>query len=304
MDQLAAMRVYVEIVDRGSLTAAAAALDRSLPTVVRTLAGLEEHLGARLLRRTTRRMSLTDEGREYLQRCRRILADVDEARRVVSRDQGEPQGALRMTAPVLFGQLRVAPAVCAFLHAHRKVQVELLLLDRVVDLVDEGLDLAVRIGHLGDSSLVAVPVGSMRRVVCASPQLLRRHGEPRHPSRLAELPCVRFRGVTRGNRWRFVDRGQELEVRVDGPFSCNQAMAAAQACADGMGFALLLHYQAEALLRAGALALVLRDFEPPPLPVNLLYPGTRLMSARLRALLDWLKVRLTAPAADPPAPAG
>jgi DNA-binding transcriptional LysR family regulator len=267
MDQFVAMRAFVEIVDRGSLTAAADALDRSLPTMVRTLALLEAHLGARLLRRTTRRMSLTDEGRDYLERCRRILADVEDAERAVGRGQGEPEGALRVSAPVLFGQMHVAPAVTGFLRRYPKVRVELLLFDRLVDLVDEGIDLAVRIGHLADSTLVAVPVGRMRRVVCASPEVLRSGG------------------VT----WQFNEAGRELAVRIGGSFSCNQASAAASACAEGLGFGLFLAYQVKPMVRSGQLQIVLEAFEPPPLPVNLVYPGARIMSSRLRALLDWLK---------------
>lgn len=289
MDKLAAMRTFVEIVDRGSLTAAAEAQDRSLPTVVRTLAALEQQLGARLIRRTTRRMSLTVEGRDYLGRCRRILADVEEAELAVARGQSEPQGEVRMTAPVLFGQMHVAPVVTAFLEHHQKVQVDLLLLDRVVNLVDEGIDLALRIGRLSDSSMVAIPVGHMRRVVCASPDLLRERGTPARPEALTGLPCVRFHGIEAGGHWHFRDGGRELSVPVSGAFCCSQAMAVAQACADGLGFGLLLHYQVAALVEEQRLAIVLEDFEPEPLPVSLVYPEARLVSSRLRALVAWLR---------------
>ena len=168
MDKLLAMRSFVTIVDRGSLTAAAGELDRSLPTMVRTLAALEESLGTRLLRRTTRRMSLTAEGRIYLERCRRILGDIEDAEASVTQGQIEPRGQVRMTAPVLFGQMHVAPAVSQFLHRFKEVQVELLLLDRVVNLVEEGIDLAIRIAHLADSTMVAVPIMGVRRVVCVA----------------------------------------------------------------------------------------------------------------------------------------
>ena len=202
MDKLGAIQTFVDIIDGGSLTAAADAQGRSLPTVVRTLATLEQQLGARLLRRTTRRMSLTLEGRDYLERCRRILADVEEAELAVAQRQREPRGEIRMTAPALFGQLHVAPAVTAFLARHRKVKVDLVLIDRVVNLVEEGIDLALRIGHLADSSMVAVPVGQMRRVVCASPEVLREYGMPEHPQDLSTRPCVQFRGTSAGGRWR------------------------------------------------------------------------------------------------------
>lgn len=289
MDKLEAMRTFVAIVDRGSLTAAANASDRSLPTVVRVLAALEESLGTRLLRRTTRRMSLTAEGRTYLERCRRILADVEEAELSVASGEGEPRGTIRMTAPALFGQMHVAPAVTGFLRRFTAVQVELLLLDRVVNLVEEGIDLAVRIAHLADSSMIAVPVGEVRRVVCASPALLRAEGAPEHPRDLADRPCVRFRGMGRGESWVFREAGREVAVRIAGRLTCNQAAAGAEACAEGLGFGLFLSYQIEPLVRAGRLEIVLADFEPPPIPVSLVYPEARLVSTRLRALLDWMK---------------
>ncbi len=294
MDKLLAMRSFVAIVDHGSLTAAATALDRSLPSMVRTLAALEEQLGTSLLRRTTRRMSLTAEGQTYLERCRRILTDIEEAETSVMRGRTAPRGQVRMTAPVQFGQMHVAPAVSEFLRRFEEVQVELLLLDRVVNLVEEGIDLAVRIAHLPDSTMVAVPVGRVRRVVCASPALLRTEGIPAHPRELSEHPCVRFRGINPGDSWAFQDAGREISVRTRGNFICNQAAAAAQACAEGLGFGMFLSYQVEPLVRAKRLDVVLVDFEPPPLPVNLVYPEARLISTRLRALLDWLKQTLGA----------
>lgn len=292
MDALSAMRAFVEIVDRGSLTAAAESLDRSLPTMVRTLAALERSLGTVLLRRTTRRMSLTEEGRVYVERCRRILADVEEAGELVGPRRGEPRGPLRVTAPVLFGQMHVAPAVLKFLRRHPAVQVELLLLDRVVDLVDEGIDAAVRIARLADSSLIAIPVGKVRRVVCASPDLLRAGGEPERPEDLADRPCVRFRGIAPGNAWHFLEAGREFTVPVGGGFATNQTTAAIEACAAGLGFGLFLSYQVAPEVRAKRLRVVLREFEPAPIPVSLVYADARLLSPRLRAFLDWMKQRL------------
>ncbi len=294
MDKLLAMRSFVAIVDRGSLTAAATELDRSLPTVVRTLAALEESLGTRLLHRTTRRMSLTAEGQGYLERCRRILGDIEEAEASVTQAQIEPRGPLRMTAPVLFGQMHVAPAVSEFLQRFNEVQVELLLLDRVVNLVEEGIDLAIRIAHLADSTMVAVPVMHVRRVVCASPALLRSAGVPEHPRELSERPCVRFRGINPGDSWTFLDAGKEISVNIRGSFSCNQATAAARACADDLGFGMFLSYQVERLVRAGSLEVVLMDFELASIPVSLVYPEARLVSTRLRVLVDWLKQALGA----------
>lgn len=289
MDRLAAMRAFVEIVDRGSLTAAAEALGRSQPTMVRTLAALETHLGTRLLRRTTRRMSLTPEGRDYLERCRRILTDVEEAERAVGQDQGEPRGELRITAPVQFGTLYLAPVLPDFLRRHDQVRTDLLLLDRVVDLVEEGIDLALRIGQLADSSMIAIRLGEVRRVVCASPQLLSKTGIPEHPRALSGMPCIRQQNLSRGTAWTLRDEGREIVVQVEGSFGCNQIAAAAAACADGLGFGQFLSYQVQHLVNEGRLQLVLENFEPEPWPVSLVYPGGRLLSARLRALINWLR---------------
>lgn len=294
MDKLLAMGSFVAIVDHGSLTAAATALDRSLPTMVRTLAALEEDLGTRLLRRTTRRMSLTAEGRIYLEHCRRILSDIEESEASIVRARIEPRGCMRLTAPVLFGQMHVAPAVGKFLRRFNEVEVDLLLLDRVVNLVEEGIDLAVRIGRLNDSSMVAVPIGHMRRVVCASPTLLRSAGTPSHPRTLSEHPCVRFRGISPGDGWSFQHAGREVAIKVHGNLTCNQAAAAAEACAEGLGFGMFLLYQVEPLVRAKRLEIVLENFEPAPLPVSLVYPEARLVTTRLRALVDSLKESLSA----------
>lgn len=288
MDQLAAMRAFVEIVDRGSMTAAAEALDRSQPAIVRTLAALEAHLGARLLQRTTRRMSLTADGRDYLERCRRILADVEEADRAVGPTEGEPRGDLRMTAPVQFGELHVMPTLAGFVRRYAQLRVDLMLLDRNVDLVEEGIDLALRIGRLADSSMVAVRLGEVRRVVCASPALLGDTGVPEHPRALAGLPCIRLQNLPRADHWPFREGGRDLGVRVDGRLGCNQIAAALAACVDGVGFGQFLSYQVRGLLREDRLRCVLGEFEPEPLPVSLVYPGGRLVSTRLRALVNWL----------------
>lgn len=292
MDRLAAMSAFVEIVDRGSLTAAAEALDRSQPTMVRTLAALESHLGVRLLQRTTRRMSLTPEGREYLERCRRILADVDEAEGAVKQEEGEPRGELRITAPVQFGQLHVAPALAGFLQRYQQASVDLVLLDRNVDLVEEGFDMALRIGHLADSSMIAVRLGDVRWVVCASQGLLLETGMPDHPRALSGLPCIRLHNLPRASEWKFQEDGRDLSVKVNGRFDTNQIAAAKSACALGVGFGRFLSYQVRQLISEGRLVRVLEAFQTDPLPVSLVYPGGRFVSARLRALQNWLKKAL------------
>jgi DNA-binding transcriptional LysR family regulator len=292
VDKLAAMRAFVAIVDEGSLTAAAEALRRAPPTMVRSLATLEEHLGVRLLTRTTRRMSLTEEGRVYLERCRRILADVHEAEQAIVSSDTEPSGEIRVTAPVLFGQWHVAPAVTEFARRYPLVRVDLLLLDRVVDLVDEGIQVGIRIGRLPDSSMIAVPVGEVRRVVVASPELLARHGAPVHPSEFAARDCIGHHGTAPAGRWTFREAGRESSVRVRTAFACNLASVAVEACAAGLGFGSFLSYQVEPAVRAGQLKVLLDEFETEPLPVQIVYPDARLMSSRLRVFVDSLREHL------------
>lgn len=295
MDKLRAMETFVRIVEAGSLTAAAAALDTSLTSVVRSLATLEGALGTRLLNRTTRRIALTDEGREYFARCRRVLAEVEEAEAALSARQATPAGRLAITAPVMFGRLHVGPVLSDFLAVHPAVHAELMLFDRVVDLLDEGMDAAIRIGHLRDSSLVAVPLGTTRRVVCASPAYLRRAGTPRRPEDLAGHRCLQFLGVAPGSEWEFAggdDGGKTIRVPIKGLLATNQINVALDACGKGLGCGMFLDYQVRDALAAGTLRRVLQDFEPPPIPVQLVYPHSRLLSSRLRSFVDWAVPRL------------
>lgn len=295
MDKLLAMQVFVTIVDQGSLTAAAQVLGKSLPTVVRTLADLEKLLAARLLTRTTRHIALTEEGRRYLEHCRRILAQVDEAEGELSERHGEAAGQLTVTAPVLFGQLHVVPAVSSFLLRHHQARVDMLLLDRVVNLVDEGVDLAVRIAHLGDSSMIARRVGHIRRVLCASPQYLEQAGAPVSPDDLTRFDCIRWRTQGGGNLWSFRSakaadgsREQTLNMHPRGRFTSNQVAGAINACAAGLGFGSFLSYQVESLVAEGRLVVVLADYELPPIPVSITHSYTRLVPRRVRTLIDWL----------------
>jgi DNA-binding transcriptional LysR family regulator len=292
MDQLRAMATFVKIVDAGSLTAAADRMGTSLAAVVRSLAGLERHLGLRLLNRTTRRMALTDDGAEYLAHCRRLLADIEEAEASLSLRRRIPTGTLRLTAPVMLGRMHVAPLATAFLEAHAGVQVEMTLLDRVVDLLEEGLDLAVRVGPLADSSLVSVRVGSTRRMVCASPAYLAEHG---HPLTLADLEghrCLRFTGTAQVADWEFVEGGRPVRVAVGGPLTCNQVDVAIDACLQGLGCGRFLEYQVRSLLDDGRLVALLESFEGPAMPVWMIYPHARLLSSRVRAFVDWAVPRL------------
>jgi len=286
MDKLNAMNTFVQIADGGSLTAAAERLGTSLPTVVRTLAALEEALGVRLMNRTTRKVTLTDEGRNYLERCRSILADIEDAELAVTDRQGEPKGKLVITAPVMFGKLHVGPIVTDFMKQYDKVQVELLLLDRTVNLIDEGIDVAVRIGHLDDSSMVARQVGEIRQVVCASPELIGKTGTLKQPEDLTRQNCIRVTGLTPGPTWRFRKNGKLQHITVNDTLVCNQIDAAIDACVDGIGFGLFLSYQVESLVREGKLVYNLTEYEPAPLPVNVIYSRPRFMSTRVRAFVD------------------
>ena len=291
MDKLRALQAFIAIVDHGTLTRAAEAVGSSLPATVRTLAALEKALGVRLLQRTTRRLALTEDGRLYLERARRIVADVEEADRLVGDQQSAPAGVLAVTAPVLFGQMHVAPIVQQFVQQHSQVRVNLVLLDRVVNLVEEGLDVGVRIGPLADSSLVAQRVGQMRRVVVASPAFLRHHGTPAHPQALAGAPCLHAIAID-GGLWHFRDGQRSLQVAVQGRIECNLSAPMLDACAAGLGFARCLHYQAQPLLRARRLRVVLADFEMEAWPVQLTYPSARLLSTRTRLFVEALRAGL------------
>lgn len=282
MDKLAAMAAFIEIVDHGSLTAAADALGKAQPTMVRTLANLEAHLGVRLLRRTTRRLALTSDGRDYLERCRRILADVDEAERALDSRNLAPRGALRITAPVTFGQLHVMPVVNEFLRNWPEVTIDLLLLDRPVNLLEEGIDLAVRISPLVDSSMVALEAGSMRQVVVASPDFLSQVGVPSVPAELSALPCVDFLGASRSATWPFMVAGKAVLQPINARVKVNQALPAVSACAAGLGLGRFFEYQVRDRVQRGELTVVLEAHEMPPMPVSLLTTEGRLLPHRLR----------------------
>jgi DNA-binding transcriptional LysR family regulator len=290
MDKLRAMAAFVRIVEAGSLTRAADSLGLSGPAVVRGLAALEKDLGVRLLQRTTRRSSLTDEGREYYDRCRRVLAEVEAADASLSARQSEPRGRLRLTAPVAFGRIRMAPLVREFMARFPAVEVELLLLDRIVDLVEEGIDAAVRIARLSTSSLVAVRVGETRRVVCAAPGYLRAASQPRVPADLEGHRCVVLTGLAPDNEWSFA--GKPARVAVRPALRTNHVDVALEACVAGVGCGQFLCYQVEQHLRAGSLQELLATHAPAPLPIQIVYPHGRLLSPNVRAFVDLARQEL------------
>jgi DNA-binding transcriptional LysR family regulator len=286
------MRVFVAVADAGSLSAAARHLAAPLPTVSRKVMALEEHVGIRLIARTTRRLALTEPGRRYLEACRRVLADLDEAERGLLGEHGAPRGELAVTAPAVFGRVHVLPVVVEFLRSFPQVDVRLLLLDRMVDLIDEGQDVAVRIGVLPDSSLIATRVGAIRRIVCASPAYLEGRGAPRAPEDLAHHDCISFTAVDRPDRWAFPAGRGERRVSIHPRLVVNAAEAAVDAAAAGLGITRVLSYQAARPIADGSLSLLLEDFEPPPMPVSLVHREARLPPAKVRSFVSFAATRL------------
>lgn len=285
MDRFRAMQAFIRIVDGGSLSAAARSLGVSLPAVVRTLAGLEEHLGTRLLNRTTRRINLTDDGQQFYERARQILAEVEDAELSLSSARRRPGGTLSLTAPVVYGRLKLMPVLAEYRRRFPDVGVRLLLLDRNVNLIEEGLDLAIRIGALADSSLVATELARVRRVLFASRAYLRRHGSPRHPRELARHACLSLSVIAPADQWRFRDQGKELAVKVRPAFVSNSADAVIGMAEAGAGIGVALSYQIERQLARRTLRLVLDEYAPAPVPVSALYPHGRLTAAKVREFL-------------------
>jgi DNA-binding transcriptional LysR family regulator len=288
MDRFKAMQTFVQIADQGNLTRAAEVLGTSLPAVVRTLAALEAHLGVRLFHRTTRRLSLTEEGRHYLPSARDVLLAADAADLALKAEARDLAGLLTITAPVLFGHMYVAPAIVRFMQRHEKVRCNVRLYDRPVNLLEEGVDVAIRISPLEDSSLVAQTLGTIRRVVVASPAFLAAHGTPRHPRELEGAPGVRGR-TEAPRQWQFREGAKTIGATPDARLEFNHLAPAIEACAAGMGFGNFFSYQVMPHVTQGRLALVLEDFEPPPRPVSVIYPNARLLPARTRAFIEWMK---------------
>jgi DNA-binding transcriptional LysR family regulator len=294
MDRLDAMAILVAAVDAGSFTAASRRLGVPLPTVSRKVAELEARLNARLLIRTTRRLTLTDAGAAYLAASRNILEQVAEAERAAAGEYLTPRGDLAIAAPIVFGRLHVLPLANAFLAAFPDINVQLALSDRNADLVGDQLDLAVRIGALEDSRMIAQRAGVVRRVVCASPDFLKAHGTPKTPADLATLPCVTF-GNTALASWLFVSgRQAAASLPLRARMAVNTAEAALDAALAGVGLTQVLSYQAAGAVRAKRLKIVLTDFEPDPLPVHIVHPADTLPPLKLRRFLEFALPRLKA----------
>ncbi len=292
MDRFEAMTVFQTVADTGSLSAAGRKLGMPLPTVSRKISELEQHLKAKLITRTTRKLVLTDTGIEFLAASRRLIESMQEAERTARGEYNEPRGDLVIAAPIAFGRLHVLPVLCEFLQAYPKVNVRLSLGDFMVNLVEDHVDLALRIGTLSNSSMVAKALGEVRRVVCASTHYLAQRGTPQHPNDLVHHQCIGFNVFDAGYSWRFAMDGKEQMVPIRPRLIVSSAEAAVDAASAGTGVASVLSYQAETALRNNSVSLLLRTFESPPLPVNFLYLGQERLPLKVRAWLDFASPRL------------
>lgn len=287
MDRFQEMAIFLAVADEEGFAAAARRLNMSPPTVTRAVAALEERIGAQLLARTTRSVRLTEAGQRYVDDCRRILDELEEAEDAVAGGHATPRGLLQLTAPVLFGELFITPVMVSYLEAHPDVSIRALLLDRVVNMVEEGIDVAIRIGALPDSGLQAVRVGSVRRVVCGAPTYLARAGEPQHPDQLAAHRLVVSNSSSAGPEWRFMEQGEPRSMRVATQLTVSTNQAAIIAASRGWGLTRVLSYQIAPQLADGSLQIVLAAFEQPPLPIHVVYTSSPKMPAKTRSFVDY-----------------
>jgi DNA-binding transcriptional LysR family regulator len=299
MDRLDAMTAFVAAVDEGSLAAAARRLGHSPANVTRAITSLEDWLGAQLLRRTTRALHLTEFGESYLDTCRKVLAELNAAKLGAAAERDAPRGLLTLTAPVLFGQLRVRPLLHDYLQAYPDVQARLVALDRIVNLIEEGIDVAVRLAHLPDSNLVAVRLGQVRQVVCASPSYLARHKNPKVPADLLQHACLMANSTAGVEPWSFApgpgSKRKALQpVAVRPRIFLTGSASAIDSAVEGHGIARVLSYQVEEHLKAGRLKLLLTGFEPSPIPVHLVFSSANQATAKLRSFIDFATPRLRA----------
>jgi DNA-binding transcriptional LysR family regulator len=292
MDRTDAIAVFIAVADHGSFAAAARRLGRSPASVTRAVADLESRLGVRLLTRTTRAVSTTEAGQRFLGGAKRVLADLDEIERAAAGQGTAPRGELRLTAPILFGRLHVLPIVTEFLDRFPEVQAALALVDRPVDLVEEGLDVAVRIGALGESSAVATRVGALRRIVVAAPDYLARRGTPQRPADLTDHDVVAFSGIAGVEHWVFREAAGDVNVAIRPRLVVSTAEAAIDAARAGFGLTRVLSYQAAGDVARGSLLRVLPGYEGDEVPIHLVYPGGRHPPPKLRAFLDFTTPRL------------
>lgn len=295
MDRFQAMSVFVRVVEQGSFARAAERLSISTSACSRHVAELEAHLSTRLLQRTTRRLSLTESGRMFHERCVQLLADLEEAETAAAASTTRPRGTIRLTSSINFGVRHLSPAIAAFLARHPEVRFDVALSDRIVDLVEEGYDLAVRIGATGGENVVARLLGKTHMVCCAAPDYLKRHGTPRSPEDLARHRCLTYEYLQSRDLWRFRDRGgRERNARVSGPLHSNNGDLLAAAAVQGVGIALEPGFIVGADLKAGRLMPVLEAYAAPVSPIYAVYASRRYLSAKVRAFVDFLAERFAA----------
>ncbi len=303
MDRLDAMSVFMTIVESGSFSEASRRLGMPLATVSRKVADLEAHLKTQLLKRPARKLILTDAGRSYMAACKRIVEQVDEAERDASGEYRMPIGELAVTAPSPLGHMHLMPIALEFMAAHPEIHLRLILSDRVVNLLEENVDVAIRIGDLRDSSMVGTRIGSIRHVVCASPEYFATHGRPKKPQDLSKHDRITIDGYASPRGWKFAGPKGEIVVPVTSKLDVSSSEAAIIAAISGVGIARVMSYKMEEAKRAGQLEIVLDAFEPAPWPVNILYTARRLVPLKLRTFIDWtvprLKARLEEQATEP-----
>nr|WP_319554131.1 LysR family transcriptional regulator [uncultured Vibrio sp.] len=294
MDKLTTMQVFIEVAECQSFVAASKKLDLSPPAVTRSIAQLEHSLGVRLFNRTTRHVRLTDSGMRFFIDVKRILEDLEQAEAAALGSYATPKGVLSVTAPVLFGQKYVAPILTEYLQHNPEVEVRAAFYDRVGNLLDEGLDVAIRIGSLKDSSMFAIPVGNIQKVVCCSPEYLNQYGTPKSPADLVNHEIILASTVETSTTWRFESIKERLSVKVHPRLYCSQNGAAIEATKQGFGITRLMSYQIGEELQAGTLRRILCEYEPAPLPVSIIYLEGRLANAKVRAFVDLVVERLRA----------
>lgn len=287
MDRFQEMQVFVAVAQAQGFSAAARHLGMSAASVTRAVAALEKRIGTPLLTRTTRSVHLSEAGQRYLEDCRRILAEVQEAEDSAAGSHTQPRGQLTVTAPVLFGDLFITPIMVAYLNRFPEVSVNALLVDRIVSMVEEGVDVAVRIGELADSNQHAIRVGEVRRVICASPAFLEANGRPLHPQDLARLPVIATSATGQQRQWPFLDEGNSLSIRLEPRLIVTANQAAISAACLGLGLTRVLSYQVASQVAANDLEIVLAPFELPPLPIHVVYQGGRKAPARIRSFVDF-----------------
>jgi DNA-binding transcriptional LysR family regulator len=292
VDRLEAMAIIVAVTETGSFSAASRRLRTPVATVSRKVSDLETRLKAELFQRSSRRMLLTDAGRSYIEACKRIIEQVDEAEREVSGEYRAPRGDLAVTSPWGLGHMHLLPLSVEFLRAHPEISLRLLMTDRVVNTVEEGIDVAIRIGVLPDSSMIATRVAAIRVVVCASPSYLQARGIPEHLGDLADHDCITVDGLVTPTIWRFASGSRSVTTPIRSRLCVNTSEAAIQAAIAGAGLARVMSYKMEGARREGLLRIVLEKFEEAPLPVNMIYAQRKLMPLKLRTFLNWVAPRL------------